>query len=253
MLRRLNIQVLDQAKEYWPITASLLLHAVVLSVASMPHAPKTPEFLTVEMSSQQLPQKMASTGSVSGRNGSPAPSNHAAQSQPVSRAAAATPAPVQSAAAVTSKPAAGAASPSALPAVNRSTGSGRTGVAPGGVSSAAGGGSAKGAASGSGAHGSAPVESSFGSSDGPSYIHKVVPAYPRMARRVGREGTVVLRLTLDEKGNLLSAVVVEKAGHGFDEATLAAARASRYRPAKRNGLPVACKVLLPVKFKIEDE
>ena len=95
------------------------------------------------------------------------------------------------------------------------------------------------------------VEGEFGSINGPSFLKMVKPEYPRLARRLGKEGIVVLRLFIDEHGRLLNVEVIEKARHGFDEAAIEAVKASTFRPAKLNGHPVACKAVLPVRFKLE--
>jgi protein TonB len=76
----------------------------------------------------------------------------------------------------------------------------------------------------------------------------VLPRYPRLAREMGREGTVVLSLTIDENGILQDVAVVESAGFGFDEEALQAMQASTFKAALRNGQPVASRALLPVRF-----
>jgi TonB family protein len=95
------------------------------------------------------------------------------------------------------------------------------------------------------------VESEFGSIGGPSFLKMVKPEYPRLARRLGKEGKVVLRLLIDEHGKLVSVELIEKAGYGFDEAAIEAVKASAFRPARVNGLPVACRAVLPVRFRLE--
>ncbi|HDH01623.1 MAG TPA: energy transducer TonB, partial [Nitrospirae bacterium] len=75
--------------------------------------------------------------------------------------------------------------------------------------------------------------------------------YPWIARKMGREGRVLLRLTIDETGRLLDVVVVEKAGFGFDREAVKAVRLSTFRPAVRNGMPVKSEALLYVKFEFE--
>lgn len=102
---------------------------------------------------------------------------------------------------------------------------------------------------GTAAHG--PMESSFGASDGPRFLRRVLPHYPQLAREMGKEGTVLLRLTLDERGRLIEAVVVRGAGSGFDEQALRAVKESTFTPAKRDGRPVMCRANLPVKFILE--
>ncbi len=91
----------------------------------------------------------------------------------------------------------------------------------------------------------------FGSADGPRFLKRVVPAYPRMARRLGREGRVLLRLVIDEAGRLVDAEVVEKAGFGFDREAMEAVRRSVFLPARENGIPVRSETLLAVRFVLE--
>ena len=93
---------------------------------------------------------------------------------------------------------------------------------------------------------SADVE--FGAITGPFYHRQVMPWYPTIARKLGKEGLVLLRLTIDEKGKLLNVEVLEDPGYGFAEAALKAVKQSSYIPAHRAGNPVLTKALLPIKF-----
>jgi len=91
----------------------------------------------------------------------------------------------------------------------------------------------------------------FGSVTGPFYRHQEMPVYPTFARKMGREGRVLLRLTIDEQGKLLNVEVLEDPGFGFAEAAVKAVRNSSYVPAQRGGSPVIAKALLPVKFVLK--
>ncbi len=104
---------------------------------------------------------------------------------------------------------------------------------------------------GLGGSGDGPVGASFGDADGPSFVRRVLPRYPERARRRGREGVVLLRLVIGPGGELRDAHVVEGGGHGFDEAALAAVRASAYAPAMREGRGVECAALLPIRFALK--
>jgi protein TonB len=90
----------------------------------------------------------------------------------------------------------------------------------------------------------------FGSANAPQFLHREMPVYPLMARRLGKEGRVLLRLTIDENGKLLNIEVVERAGFGFTEAAIEAVKKSTFRPAVQDGRPVMSKALLPVSFKL---
>lgn len=91
---------------------------------------------------------------------------------------------------------------------------------------------------------------SFGNGDGPSFLFKADPNYPLSARRMGREGKVLLRLTLDERGKLLNVEVLENPGYGFADAAVSAVKKSRFSPASINNRPVASRVRLPIRFAL---
>ncbi len=97
----------------------------------------------------------------------------------------------------------------------------------------------------------APVVASLGAPDGPSILSLVRPAYPIQARRLRKEGRVVLRLLIDASGIVRQVILEQGAGYGFDEAAMQAANSSRFRPARREGRPVACYVRLPVVFGLQ--
>lgn len=98
---------------------------------------------------------------------------------------------------------------------------------------------------------SSPIETSFGASVAPAFLHREMPVYPMMARKLGREGRVVLKLTIDEKGNLLNVEVIERADYGFTEAAMEAVKKSTFLPAKKDGKPIASRALLPIKFQLK--
>lgn len=97
----------------------------------------------------------------------------------------------------------------------------------------------------------APIETRFGDSVAPAFLHKEIPVYPMMARKLGREGKVILKLIIDEKGNLLNVEVIEKADYGFTEAAVEAVKKSTFLPAKKDGKPIASRAILPIRFQLE--
>jgi TonB family protein len=97
-----------------------------------------------------------------------------------------------------------------------------------------------------------PVEEvGFGSKESPRFLRREMPIYPLMARKLGKDGKVILRLTIDEKGNLLNVEVIEKGGYGFTEAAMEAVKKSTFLPAKKDGKPIASRALLPIRFQLE--
>lgn len=96
----------------------------------------------------------------------------------------------------------------------------------------------------------APQETTFGSANGPAFKKQVQPVYPSLARRRGKEGVVVLRLSINETGHLTRLEVLEDPGYGFAEAAQEAVRGSSFTPAHHNGKPVAVRATLPIRFNL---
>jgi periplasmic protein TonB len=97
-----------------------------------------------------------------------------------------------------------------------------------------------------------PHVADFGGATGPAFLRRVLPAYPELARRLGKEGRVVLRLTIEARGNLLKVEVVQRAGFGFEEAAVAAVKRSSFRPAMVQGQAVTSVAKLPIRFVLRD-
>jgi len=119
-----------------------------------------------------------------------------------------------------------------------------------GAASSGGGGQLSGAASAGtpGGFGSLSGPVAFGSVAGPRFVRRTPPRYPPRALSMNREGTVILRLTIDEEGKLVNVDVVQRAGFGFDEEAVRAIRDSTFRPAVRNGKPATSLAELPIRF-----
>lgn len=95
------------------------------------------------------------------------------------------------------------------------------------------------------------IESRFGEKGSPSFVYQAMPVYPILARRMGREGKVLLKLLIDMNGKLQQIEVVERADYGFTEAAIEAVKKSTYAPGYRNGERVAMKALLPIRFQLQ--
>lgn len=77
----------------------------------------------------------------------------------------------------------------------------------------------------------------------------VKPSYPAPARSVRAEGDVNVQVTIDEKGNVISAVAAS--GHPLlRAAAVSAARQSRFTPTKLSGEPVKVTGIIIYKFSL---
>lgn len=92
----------------------------------------------------------------------------------------------------------------------------------------------------------APVELSASS---PVPIETPSPRYPTRALRRGESGEVLLRIQVDARGIPAQVDVASSSGsRDLDRAAVAAAQRWRFRPAMRDGAPVAGVVNVPIAF-----
>lgn len=99
-------------------------------------------------------------------------------------------------------------------------------------------------------NGKIAADTTFGSVNGPSFRTQIQPSYPALAKRRTKQGTVLLRLSISETGQLTSVEVLENPGYGFAEAALEAVYASSFTPGYRHGKPVAMQAILPIRFTL---
>ncbi|MEW5875479.1 MAG: TonB family protein [Candidatus Zixiibacteriota bacterium] len=84
----------------------------------------------------------------------------------------------------------------------------------------------------------------------PEEIEHTYPEYPEKAVVAGASGTVWVQALVDSKGIVVEARILKSSGtnYGFEESALRAAYKNRYRPAMREGRPVAVWVSYKVDF-----
>ena len=81
--------------------------------------------------------------------------------------------------------------------------------------------------------------------------YQVRPTYPAAPRRLGIQGTTMLRVHVLADGRIGDVLVERSAGHpDLDQAATDAVRRWRFEPARRGDDAVAMWVLLPVEFRL---
>jgi protein TonB len=81
---------------------------------------------------------------------------------------------------------------------------------------------------------------------------RTAPNYPMLSRRMNETGITVLRVELDERGQISAARVATGSGYArLDDAALSAVNTWRCNPAQRNGQPVRAVALQPFKFVLQ--
>jgi protein TonB len=84
------------------------------------------------------------------------------------------------------------------------------------------------------------------------YLDNPAPEYPRLSRRNGEQGRVVLRVLVNAAGRADDIEVRASSGYSrLDQAARDTVRRWRFVPAKRGGDPVPAWVLIPISFKLE--
>ena len=97
-----------------------------------------------------------------------------------------------------------------------------------------------------------PAPENVGPLTPPVLAAQASASYPQQALRERREADVGLELKLDESGAVVDAKVTEPAGHGFDEAALAAARSFRFEPARNAGVAIGATVQFVYEFRLPE-
>jgi TonB family protein len=87
----------------------------------------------------------------------------------------------------------------------------------------------------------------------PVLLEFIQAPYPEEARVAGLAGSVGLSLEVDETGEVVRVEVVRAAGHGFDEAAVAAARQFRFSPAEDATGPVPVVIEFSYGFELKPE
>ncbi|MCE3233983.1 MAG: energy transducer TonB [Vampirovibrio sp.] len=86
---------------------------------------------------------------------------------------------------------------------------------------------------------------------GVAYLHNPAPQYPSIAKRMGEEGQVLLKVLVSPEGGAQEVRVHKSSGsETLDKAALKAVRKWRFVPAKMGEAALAAWVQVPIVFKL---
>jgi protein TonB len=86
-----------------------------------------------------------------------------------------------------------------------------------------------------------------------SYLVPPVLTYPRISRELGEQGSVLLRVLVDEQGRPVEIQVAKSSGYPrLDQQAVQAMRAARFKPHVEDGVPRRMWVRTPQTFILED-
>lgn len=84
----------------------------------------------------------------------------------------------------------------------------------------------------------------------PEVIFNPEPSFSDEARKAKQQGIVTLMLVVGKDGHTYDIRVRQSLGMGLDEKAIEAVSRWRFRPATRNGLPVATQIAVEVNFRL---
>ena len=84
----------------------------------------------------------------------------------------------------------------------------------------------------------------------PQVVFKVEPEYSEEARKAKFQGTVVLFIVVDEKGNPRDLKVIRPLGLGLDQKAIEAVEKWRFKPGMKDGRPVPVQATIEVNFRL---
>lgn len=86
-----------------------------------------------------------------------------------------------------------------------------------------------------------------------AYLRNPPPRYPPLARRLGEQGRIVLRVRVDASGSPASVEIIEGSGSPrLDTAARQTVSNWRFTPAMRGTTPIDSWVQVPIVFKLEN-
>lgn len=84
----------------------------------------------------------------------------------------------------------------------------------------------------------------------PKPLKQVQPLYPADLKAARVAGEVVVTFLVDTDGSVENPVVEKASEPAFGEAAIQALSAWQFAPGTKDGVPVRCRLILPLKFAI---
>lgn len=88
--------------------------------------------------------------------------------------------------------------------------------------------------------------------DPPVPIRTSAPPVPKELQREGFTGIVMLKVAIDEKGDVTEVQVEKSTAPELEAPALAAMKKWKFRPAQQEGQAIAVKVSIPIRFVVSD-
>lgn len=83
-------------------------------------------------------------------------------------------------------------------------------------------------------------------------VRTVAPDFPNDLRNKGISGVVMVNVLIDAQGNPQDLKVTKSSNSAFEEPAVEALRKWKFKPAERDGANVALRVVIPIRFSVDD-
>ncbi len=84
----------------------------------------------------------------------------------------------------------------------------------------------------------------------PQPVKRPPPVYPFAMKKSGVSGVVTVQFIVNKKGDVENPIVVRSSHKGFEDAAIDAVRKWKFKPATKNGKPVAARMQIPINFNL---
>jgi protein TonB len=84
----------------------------------------------------------------------------------------------------------------------------------------------------------------------PKLVHKVEPRYTKRAKKAKLKGTVSLSAVVNREGNPENIEIAKSLDLDLDAEAVKAVSHWRFKPAEKNGKPVAVRIKIQVNFRL---
>jgi TonB family protein len=85
----------------------------------------------------------------------------------------------------------------------------------------------------------------------PVVVYKIQPQYTEEAKAAKVQGSVLLKVLVDERGNAQDVQVARSLDQGLDQNAVEAVKQWRFSPATTDGKPVSVSANIEVNFKLQ--
>ena len=86
----------------------------------------------------------------------------------------------------------------------------------------------------------------------PVPVRTVAPDFPNDLRNRGISGVVMVNVLIDTQGNPQDLKVAKSSNSAFEEPAVEALKKWKFKPAERDGAIVALRVVIPIRFSVDD-